>query len=105
MRHRLISAAALLVVAVLAGTVVAAGATKSRGTPLSDSATCTDWRSATVTQQLAYAQSYVNTHPPLTSSAWDAASVRGLLNTDCRHAAYLGETDEVDLVGALKHEF
>ncbi len=104
LRHKAasIGAAAILfiVLSVLASAVLPGGAGA-----LSDSNSCSDWASASQSQQNAYSQLYLNEHGALPSGAGDVSGVRSAINTDCIKAAYLGEGDDVTIIAAVEHAY
>ncbi len=102
LRHRRATAAAIVVVVVLIGVMAAAALPSAKAGALADSSSCSQWTSATAAQQSAYAHLYITEH---VSSALSAGNVESAINTDCNHAAYLGEADDISIVAALNHAF
>jgi hypothetical protein len=104
LRHKAASAGAaavlLIVLTVLASAVLPGGERA-----LGDSASCSDWASASQSQQNAYSQLYLNEHGALPSGAGDVSGVRSAINNDCIKAAYLGESDDVTVIAAIEHAF
>jgi hypothetical protein len=103
LRHKAASAAAVAIVLVLVGAMVAAALPSAKAGALSDSSTCSAWSSATGAQQTAYARLYVNER--LGGANRHVGTIKAALNGDCNHAAYLGEADDVSVVAALNHAF
>lgn len=94
---------ALLLAAVLLTVVTAVASSGTNATALADSSTCSQWTAAPQALQRAYSRVYIQENsesgiltPPTVTSAIDAA---------CTKAAYLGESDDISVVAAVKQEF
>jgi Flp pilus assembly pilin Flp len=104
-RYKAASAVAFGLVLALIAVVLAAAASGPSTTPLSDATSCSQWAAATATQQTAYGYLYLREYGDLLSSARAARGVRSTLDVDCAKAADLGDSDEVTVVAAIKHEY
>jgi hypothetical protein len=105
LRHKAAAAAAIAVVLVLVGVMAAAALPNAKAGALTDSSTCSAWQSATQTQQAAYAHLYVTEHGSSVSGGLGGAGVESSINGACKHAAYLGEADDISVIAALSHAF
>ncbi len=103
-RHKGVSGAIALLLALIAVTVVPLFLSSSREA-VSDSSSCSEWSSASQAQQNAYASLYLNEYGALPSGGRDASGIKSAINNACIQAAYLGEADDVSVVGALKHQY
>lgn len=101
--HKRATAGVIAVVVVLVGVMVAAALPSAREVSLSDSSTCSAWGSASQAQRSAYARLYVAEYA--NTGARDQDTTEADLNSDCTHAAYLGEADDISLVAAMNHAF
>ncbi len=100
--HRRASVAVVVIVLLAAGLTVATTLSGSSTSALTDATTCSAWTAATHAQQAGYAHLYVDEHagaPPATSA------VTAAIDAACTQAAYLGESDDMSVVAAIKHEF
>jgi hypothetical protein len=104
LRHKAASAGAAAVLLIVLSVLVPAVLPGGAGA-LSDSASCSDWASASQSQQNAYSQRYLNEHGALPSGAGDVTGVRSAINNDCIKAAYLGESDDVTIIAAIEHAY
>ena len=77
----------------------------SSGEALSDSSTCSEWSSASQAQQNAYSHLYVNEYGALLSIRPDAVRIESAIDRDCTHAAYLGESDDLSVYAAIRHQY
>jgi hypothetical protein len=103
--HKGISAAviALLVVAVGLTVAITVASSDARPAPLTDASTCSQWSSAGAALQAAYSRRYISEHAD--GGFLSVAAVTSAIHADCVTAAYLGESDDVSVVAALKHAF
>jgi hypothetical protein len=100
--HRHASLAVVVIVLLAAGLTVATTLTGSSASALTDATTCSAWTAATQAQRASYAHLYFDEHaaaPPATST------VTAAIDVACTQAAYLGESDDMSVVAAVKHEF
>lgn len=104
-RHKGASAVAIVVVVLLVAFTVAAAVSSSSTAALSDSTSCTQWVAARPEQQNAYSQLYLKEHGALSSGASGPATVRSAITSACSQAAYLGESDDVSVLAAVRHDF
>ncbi len=104
-RHKGASAVAIVVVVLLVAFTVAAAITGSSNAALSDSTSCSQWVSSRQAQQNAYAQPYLKEHGAPSSGVRSADGVRSTITSTCTQAAYLGESDDVSVVAAIKHDY
>jgi hypothetical protein len=104
-RHKTATVATIAIVVVFVGVMAAAALPSARAGALKDSSTCSAWTAASQAQQTAYAHLYITEHGSNVSGALGAASVVSAVNSACNHAAYLGEADDISVVGALNHAF
>ncbi len=103
--HRRLSAAVVLLLVVVVGLAVAMtlASSQAKAGALTDASTCTQWSSAAGAQQMAYSRHYIDQHGG--AGFLSAAALTSTIRSDCVRAAYLGESDDVSVVGALKHAF
>lgn len=103
--HKAISAAVIgLVLIAVAFTVAAAVlGSSARASALTDASTCSDWSSAGPALQTAYSRRYIAEHGG--AGFLSVAALTSAIRTDCATAAYLGESDDLSVVAALKHAF
>jgi type II secretory pathway pseudopilin PulG len=104
-RHKAASAVVIAVVLLLVAFTAAAAVSSSSNAALSDATSCTQWASASAAQQSTYAQLYFAEHGGLASGANDPTSIRSAINSACSQAAYLGESDDVSVLAAVRHNF
>lgn len=104
-RRKRASAGAIALLLVLVAVTVAPAFLSSSGGALSDSTSCSEWSSASQAQQNTYSDLFGSEHGVLLSAGRDANSIRSAINNACIQAAYLGEADDVSVVGAIKHEY
>jgi hypothetical protein len=103
--HRVASAGGLVLLLVVAAVMAAPAFSSSSAGPLSDSASCSEWATTSQAQRSAYARLYLNEHISLLGTVPTAPSIESAINTGCTRAGYLGEGDEVTVVGAIKHQY
>ncbi len=96
---------AIVVVLLLIAFTAAAAISSSSNAALSDSTSCSQWVSASQAQQNGYAQLYLKEHGAPSSGARNADGVRSMITSTCTQAAYLGESDDVSVIAAIKHDF
>jgi hypothetical protein len=72
---------------------------------VTDSTTCTQWGSANVNRQNAYAQLYVNEHGPLKGGVTDAQSVINAINDGCEEAYGDDVSDNTTIIQAIDGTF
>ncbi len=103
--HRRISALVVAVLVLVVGLAVTLTVVGSHQRPaaLTDASTCTQWSAAVPAQQSAYAQLYITEHGG--AGFLSATALRSTIHQDCVRAAYLGESDDLSLVGAIDHAF
>jgi hypothetical protein len=103
LRHKAASAGGiaflLVVIAVFAATAL------SSGGALSDSSSCSQWGAASPSQQAAYSRLYDREYVAAPSQAGDVGSIESAITQDCTKAAYLGESDDVSVIAAVKHQY
>jgi hypothetical protein len=103
--HRAASAAGLVLLLIVVAVMAAPAFSSSSAGPLSDSASCSEWATNSQAQRSAYARRYLDEHISLLGRVPTADSVESAISTGCTRAAYLGEGDEVTVVGAIKHQY
>jgi hypothetical protein len=103
--HRAASAAGLVLLLVVVAVMAAPAFSSSSAGPLSDSASCSQWTTTSQAQRSAYARLYLNEHISLLGPGPTAGSIESVINTGCTRAAYLGDGDEVTVVGAIKRQY
>jgi hypothetical protein len=103
--HKAIALAILAVIALMVAMILVA-ALGARGGSVSDATTCTQWGSANVNQQNAYARLYVNEHGPV-SPRWGPppTGVINAINAGCSQAFGEGVSDSVTVVQAISRNF
>lgn len=94
----------MLVLVLVGLTIVTTVSSQSRQT-LSDSATCTAWAAATPRQKIAYSHLYIDEHGAFANTAHNANTVQSEINTECTHASYLGEADDISVLASLRGAF
>jgi len=105
-RYRAASAGVAVFVALLIAVTVLGVASGSNPAALNDATTCLNWASASASQQNAYSFLYVKEHEAtLPDSVAYAAVARTAISKACVQAAYLGEADDVSVLGAIRHAF
>ena len=101
-------AVALGVAAVIAAMVamILVAALGAKGGSVSDATTCTQWGSANVNQQNAYARLYVNEHGPV-SPRWGPppTGVINAINAGCAQAFGEDVSDSATVVQAISRNF
>jgi len=93
------------VVIVLVAVTLLTTVTSPHRQSLSDSASCSQWAAATQAQQIGYAHLYIDEYGRSANTAARAQTVRTSINRACTDASYLGESDDVTVVAALKKAF
>jgi hypothetical protein len=104
-RHKPASLGAAAVIALLVAMVVVP-ALGGKGGVVSDSTTCSQWGSANVDQQSAYARLYVSEHGNV-SPRWGRApaGVINAINTGCTQAFGENVSDSATVVQAISRTF
>jgi hypothetical protein len=105
LRYKAASAAVIVVLLVLVAFTAAAAVSSSSTAALSDSTSCSQWASASEARQSSYSQLYLSEHGGLASGANDPTSIRSAISGACSQAAYLGESDDVSVLAAVRHDF
>jgi hypothetical protein len=103
--HRRASAAVIVVVLLAAALTVLTAVSRSGAVALTDSTSCSGWTAASPVQQTAYARRYVDEHRGTPRGARDARAVTLAIDASCTHAAYLGESDDMSVVAAIRGEY
>lgn len=103
--HRAVALGILAAIAVMVAMILVA-VLGAKGGPVSDATTCTQWGSANVDQQRAYARLYVTEHGPV-SSRWGPApaGVINAINAGCTQAFGENVSDSVTVVQAISRSF
>jgi hypothetical protein len=103
--HKAVALAILAVVALMVAMILAA-ALGARGGSVGDATTCTQWGSANVNQQDAYARLYVNEHGPV-SPRWgpEPTGVINAINAGCAQAFGEDVSDTATVVQAISRTF
>lgn len=103
--HKGVSVAVLAVVVFVVALAVAMAVASSDAKPalLTDASTCSQWSSAGRAQQTAYSRRYIGERAD--GGFLTVTAVTSAIHADCVTAAYLGESDDVSIVAALKHAF
>jgi hypothetical protein len=102
LRHKRATAGVFALVLVLIGVMAAAALPSAKAGALADSSSCSAWTAAGAAQQSAYAHLYISEH---VSSALAPGNVKSAIDSDCNHAAYLGEADDISILAALNHAY
>jgi hypothetical protein len=100
-RHKGIAIGALALLAVLVA-FTAVGVLSSGALVVSDSTTCTEWGSATYTQQRAFAVRYLSEHGSLPGGVRAPASVVAAINGGCTQAYANDVQDNLTVVQAIE---
>ncbi len=104
--HKRASAAVLtLLLVVVAVTAAPALSSSSSAGPLSDATSCSQWSSASQAQRDAYSRLYVNEHASLLSRAPAPSAIKSAVAGGCTRAAYLGESDDITVISAIKGQY
>lgn len=103
-QHRSLSLSLLALVAALVA-VTALGIATSSSAPLNDTTTCARWSAAHQSQQMAYAQLYLQEHGSLPGGARDSLSVYNEINNSCLAAYNSGDEDTVTLLKASRGDY
>jgi hypothetical protein len=93
-----------LAVLAIALSVVPALVGSSSG-PLNDATTCSQWASASSTQQSDYARLYLDGYGTFSGAGRTGAAVQTSISRACVRAAYLGEADDVSILAAVRGDF
>ena len=103
-KYASLGAAAVLVIVVAMVLFAALGA---KAGAVTDSTTCTQWGSANVNRQNAYAQLYIREHGPLKDGVGvtDAASVIDAINAGCEQAYGDDVSDNATVIQAINDTF
>ena len=70
---------------------------------LTDASTCSQWSAAGAAQQRAFVRLYITEHGG--AGFLSPAALTATIQKDCVTAAYLGESEDMSIVGALTHAF
>ncbi len=103
--HKAASAASLVLLLFVVAVMAAPAFSSSSAGPLSDSTSCSEWSSSSPAQRNAYARLYLTEHVSLLGKVPTAPSIESVIDTGCTHAAYLGQGDEVTVIGAIRHQY
>jgi hypothetical protein len=103
-RHKLGSAVVAAVVAIMLAMVLVA-VFGAKGGAISDASTCTQWGSANVNQQTAYARLYFREHGPLPNGKTSPASIVAAINTACTWTYSEDVSDTTNVVQAVTGKF
>ena len=103
--HKRATAIVVAVVLVLAVISVLPALLGGSGGAMNDATTCSEWASASSDQQAAYAQLFLREHGSLTNAGQTTGAVENTISQECVHAAYLGEADDVSVIGAVNKAF
>jgi hypothetical protein len=103
--HRTLALGVAAAIAVSVALILIA-ALGAQGGAVSDATSCTQWGSANVNQQAAYARLYVGEHGPV-SARWGPApaGVINAINAGCAQAFGEGVSDSVTVVQAISRDF
>jgi hypothetical protein len=104
-RHQRTAAAGLAVVVVLVAITIFTTISNPHRQALGNSASCSQWSAATPAQQIAYSHTYINEFGAFANTAANAAAVKARIDRACTKASYLGEADDISVIGALKKAF
>jgi hypothetical protein len=105
LRHKRVAAVSIVIVlGAVAATLITTVSSPSRQ-PLSDSASCTQWAAASPGQKIDYAHLYINEYGRFANTAGNAASVEKAIDRQCTKASYLGEADDMSILGSLRNAF
>jgi hypothetical protein len=96
---------ALLLAAIAVTVATAVSSSSASASALTDATTCSAWTSASHAQQSAYSQLYLAEHLGSAGGARYVRAITSALDADCTQAAYLGESDDISLVAAIKREY
>lgn len=97
--------AGLVLLLVVIAAMAAPALSGSSAGPLSDSASCSEWTTTSQAQRSAYAHLYVNEHVSLLGTVPSPRGIESAITTGCTRAGYLGQGDEMTVLGAIKHQY
>jgi ABC-type transport system involved in cytochrome c biogenesis permease component len=103
--HKRAAAAVVGIVLVLIVISVLPAVLGSSSGALNDATTCSEWAAASGDQKVAYAQLFLRENGSLTSAGLTSAAVQNTISQGCVRAAYLGEADDVSVIGAVNKAF
>ena len=103
--HKRATAIVVGIVLVLIAISVLPAVLGSSSGALNDATTCSEWAAASGDQQVAYAQLFLRENGSLTNAGQTAAAVQNTVSQGCVRAAYLGEADDVSVIGAVNKAF
>ena len=103
--HKRATAIVVGIVLVLIAISVLPAVLGSSSGALNDATTCSEWAAASGDQQVAYAQLFLRENGSLTNAGQTAAAVQNTVSQGCVRAAYLGEADDVSVIGAVNQAF
>ena len=103
-QHRLLALGVAAFVALMLAMILVA-VVGSKGGPVTDATTCTQWGSTNLTRQTAYARLYVREHGALADGASSPASVVAAINTGCVRAYNDDVSDNATVVQAISGGF
>ncbi len=92
-----------LALAVIVTVAMAVFSSNASAGALMGSSTCTQWSSANHALQSAYSRRYIGAHAE--NGFLSVSTVTSAIDRDCVTAAYLGESDDVSVAGAIKHAY
>ena len=105
LRHKRASVGSILFLLVLIAVTIVATVSNPSRQALSDSATCSEWAAATPAQKIAYARVYINEYGAFPNTTRNADVIETNINKACIRASYLGEAEDVSVLGSLRHAF
>ena len=103
--HKRATAAVVGVFMLMIAITVVPSLAGSSSSSISDSATCSQWAAAPSSQQTAYGHLYLREYRPAPNTDSNAAEVAQVISKACVQAGYLGEADNLSVIGAFRHEF
>lgn len=77
----------------------------SSSASISDSSTCSQWENTSSPQQTAYGHLYLKEYRPAPNTASNANEVVHVISKACLKAGYLGEADNLSVLGAFRQQF
>ena len=103
--HKRATAIVVGIVLVLIAISVLPAVLGSSSGALNDATTCSELAAASGDQKVAYAQLFLRENGSLTNAGQTVAAVRNTVTQGCVRAAYLGEADDVSVIGAVNKAF
>lgn len=103
--HKWVAAGSIAIVLIFVAVTVVPTLSSPARQPITDSATCSQWASATPAQKLGYSHLYINEYGRVPNTVQSARAVETMISTACTQASYLGEADDISVLASIRHAF